>query len=76
MVRGGLEQACDFILNAFQFIEPQSRIGHDEDVAGRSVFVNQEAPIRGFFGLNLFQHALALEHGGEHVTCARGRGRR
>lgn len=58
-----MEQLGDFILHAFQFGEPQSRVRYDENVASPAMFVNQNTPVRAFLGLYLLDYALALKHG-------------
>ncbi len=68
-----MEQLGDLILHAFQFVEPQSRVGDDENIAGPTVFVNQNTPIRTFLGLYLFQYPLALKHGSQDVARIRRR---
>jgi hypothetical protein len=68
-----MEQLGDFILHAFQFVEPQSWVGDDENIAGPAVFVNQNTPVRSFLGLYLFQYPLALKHGSQDVARIRRR---
>ena len=63
-----MEQLDDFILHAFQFIEPQLWVWHDENIACPAMFVNQNTPVRSFLGLYLFQCAFTLKHGSQDVT--------
>src|SRR5436309_1730606 len=67
------EQLRDLVLHVLQFVETQTRIGHDERVAGGAMFVNQEAALLGIFSFDLFENAFPFEHRGQHVT---GVGRR
>ncbi len=46
----------------------QLRIGHDEDVAGLGVFVNQDAAPVAILGLDLLENSFSLQHRGEHVA--------
>jgi len=68
-----MEQLDDFILHAFQFVEPQSWVRHNENIAGPAVFVNQNTPVRFFLGLYLFQYSLTLKHGSQDVARIRRR---
>src|SRR5207245_6740087 len=51
----GLEQVRHFVLHVFQLVEPQLRIGYDEYIASRAVFVNQHTTISTLFSLHSFQ---------------------
>ena len=68
-----MEQLTDFILHAFQFVEPQLWVRHDENIARPAVFVNQNTPVRSFLGLYLLQDPLALKHGSQDVARIRRR---
>ena len=68
-----MEQLDDFILHAFQFIELQLWIRHNENIASPAVFVNQNTSVRGFLGLYLFQYPLTLKHGSQDVARIRRR---
>src|SRR6266699_1239376 len=72
-LRRTTQQLGDFVLHAFYLVEPQLRIGHDEDVASCAMFVNQNTPIRTLLRLHLFQDAFALEHRGENIASVRRR---
>src|SRR6266487_3281154 len=69
-----MEQLRDFVLHGFQFVEPQSWVPYDENIASQAVFVNYNTPIRSFLGLYLFQYPLALKHGSEDVARILRRG--
>jgi hypothetical protein len=68
-----LQELGNFILDVFDFVEPQTHIGHNEDVAGLGVFVDQHRTVFRLVGLNLFQDSLPFEHHRKNVTCVRVR---
>ena len=35
-----VEELSDFVLHVFQLLKAQLGVGHDEDIAGRAVFIN------------------------------------
>lgn len=63
-----MEKLGDFVLHTFQFVEAQSWVRHDENIASPAVFVNQDTPVCSFLGLYLFQGSFALKHGSQDVT--------
>ena len=41
---GSAEEIGDFVLDAFEFVQPQTGIADDKDVAARAVFIDQDSP--------------------------------
>ena len=66
-----MEQLGDFVLHAFQFVEPQLWVRHDENIASLAVFVNQNTPACIFLGLYLFYYPFTLKHGSQDVARIR-----
>ena len=65
---GVLQELRDFVLDMLDFVQPQMHVGHNENVAGLGVFIDQNRPLVRFARLNLLQDAFSLEHDGENVT--------
>ena len=54
ILRGAAQQFRHFVLHRFQFVEAQSGIGHNEDITGRAVFVDEHPALLRVFSFDLF----------------------
>ena len=50
---GAAQELRNFVLHGFEFVEPQLRILHNENIAGGGVFVNQDEAVFRLFAFDL-----------------------
>ena len=66
--RGISQKGGDFVLDRLDFIQTQFWIGHDENITGARMFVDERPVGASVFGLDLFENAFALEHYRQNIA--------